>query len=219
MSKLKLILIWAKLVVYSIKMLLKPKDIFTLLKLGNLLTDTQSFRLFVQNVKSSPEASVLINSRYSLLPLNENWQALYPENSLGWAYHQHLNKNGLQTYPFQISKDCSEAVYLRERQREIHDILHAAFGLGIDIADEAQLNSILIAQGAAPISVLIVAGSMIHTVFKTPDQTLKIANAIVTGYSYGKRIRSVYSLEWEELLGLPLKDVRGLIENAPEPTI
>ena len=158
---LRLFSIFARATAYTVRLLITPKDIFTLLKLGDLLTESQAFELFLNRAEKDSGAAELIEKRYSVgIPSLDTLQT-FPEGTLGHAFSQHMVLNNLQLYPLPIQPNISKKIYLRERQREIHDILHAVFGLGIDIKDEAQLNSILVAQSCPPISVVIVTGSIL----------------------------------------------------------
>lgn len=206
---LRLLSIYTRGVAYTFRLLLTPKDIFTLLKLGDLLTESQAFELFVNRAEKDAGAAALIEQRYSAgIPSISTLQT-FPEGTLGHAFAQHMVQNNLQLYPLSIQPNCSKKVYLRERQREIHDILHAVFGLGIDIKDEAQLNSILVAQSCPPISVLIVAGSILQCLFKSPSQLPDLIEAIITGYSQGKSCKNVFALRWEEMMTWPLTKAKA----------
>lgn len=200
----------------ALRILRDPKDIRALLKLGDLLSETEAFRFAADRLLRDPAVSRLAEERYSPgFPSIETLRGM-PEGSLGQAFAAHMELNGLSPYP-RSSRDSPDGrVYLRERQREIHDILHAVLGYGIDVADEAALNAFLMAQCPIPISTLIVAGSVIQTVFKNPNRLPSHLERIAEGWKIGKSARTPFAIRWEECWARPVTEMRHeLLGPAP----
>ena len=106
------------------KLFRKPGDIESLLGLGNLLNGLSSFHRYVGQVKADQDARVLVDARYSPgLPSMEALGAM-PTGSLGHGLFLHLTTHKLGLYPFPLKPEYDDGQYLRERQREIHDLLH-----------------------------------------------------------------------------------------------
>lgn len=207
----KIISVISKILYLSLRILFRPEDIQSILKLGDLTTDTEGFKLYLSKALKDPEAYQLIEQRYSKGGFKMDELAKAPEGSLGAALYKHMTDFKLDPYHIAIQPGYSQGIYLRERQREIHDILHSVYGLGIDVKDEAQLNAIVMAQVFSPIATLIVAGSLIHTLFKTPSDLPALFEAIVNGFQQGKASKNVFSVKWEELMDQPLSLVRQSI--------
>jgi len=190
------------------KVFRNPGDIVSLLGLGNLLTDTAAFGTYVEQVKRDPRARELVESRYSPgLPAVADLQRL-PEGSLGRELARHLEIHKLGLYPFPLSPLLSEAEYLRERQREIHDLLHVLLSSGIEVHEEVSVNAFILGRAAAPISVLIVAGAMIQALFCKPATLVDVIRSAARGLGQGERALSPFAYRWEENLARPLADVR-----------
>jgi|GEM_PF-1842644 ubiquinone biosynthesis protein COQ4 len=196
---------------YSLKILIIPKDITSILRLGDLLTDTKAFDHCLQRAKSDICARQLIGERYSQGGISVETIKHSPAGTLGAAVLEHMRKFKLDSYGLIMKSGVSERVYLRERQREIHDILHCVFDLDIEIKDEAKLNAIVMAQVYSPIATLIVAGSVIHTLFKSPNELPILIDSIIDGVEIGRRSVSIFSIKWEELMFEPLEVAKNVV--------
>lgn len=198
---------------YSLKILIIPKDITSILKLGDLLTNSNAFDQSLERAKNDLGARQLIGERYTEGGIVMDVIKNAPSGTLGAAVLEHLRKFNLNSYGVSMKSDVSERIYLRERQREIHDILHCVFDLDIEIKDEAKLNAIVMAQVYSPISTLIVAGSVIHTLFKTPNELPQLIDSIVDGIEIGRRSASIFSIKWEELMLQPIDVAKTVISK------
>jgi ubiquinone biosynthesis protein Coq4 len=192
----------------AIKLLIFPEDLQTLIKLGDIFTALPAYEAALTQLKKDPEAAQLIAEKYSPgIPSLEELKEL-PKESLGYAYYTHLTKNKIAPY---IARQCirdSEKLYLRERQREIHDILHAVLDVGIEIPDEGKLNSMFMVKGASPFTTILVVGSFLHFVFKKPWELPVLIESVRTGWDIGTRAKSPFALRWEEMFLTPLEQVR-----------
>jgi ubiquinone biosynthesis protein Coq4 len=197
---------------YALKILIVPKDITSILKLGNLLTETRAFDHCLSLAKSDQGARQLIDERYTRGGIVVETIKQAPKGTLGAAVLEHMNKFKLDPYELFMASEVNERIYLRERQREIHDILHCVFNLSIEIKDEAKLNAIVMAQVYSPIATLIVAGSVIHTLFKSPEALPKLIDAIIDGVEIGRKSASIFSIKWEELMYQPLEVAQHALE-------
>lgn len=196
---------------YSLKILIIPKDITSILRLGDLLTDTKAFDHCLLRAKSDIGARQLIGERYTQGGILVETIKHAPAGTLGAAVLAHMEKYNLNSYGLIMKSGVSERVYLRERQREIHDILHCVFDLDIEIKDEAKLNAIVMAQVYSPIATLIVSGSMIHTLFKSPSDLPVLVDSIIEGVEIGRRSASIFSIKWEELMFEPLDVAKNIV--------
>jgi ubiquinone biosynthesis protein Coq4 len=204
-KKLKLIIRGLYL---SFKLLIRPEDLQTLIKLGDVFTELPAYEAALAQLKSDPEAATLIYEKYSPgIPSMEELKN-FPKDTLGYAYYAHLSKNKIDPY---ISKPClkkSDRLYLRERQREIHDILHAILDVGIDIPDEGKLNSMFMVKGASPFTTVLVVGSFFHFIFKRPTELPKLIENVRSGWEIGKKAKSPFAIRWEDRFSEPIEQVR-----------
>jgi ubiquinone biosynthesis protein Coq4 len=192
----------------ALKLLLNPEDLQTLIKLGDLLTDLPAYASALEQLKQDPKVQTLIETRYSpgiptLAQLKD-----YPEESLGKAYYKQLTKYNLSPYVALNTKDKSENIYLRERSREIHDILHTVLDLGITTEEEAQLNAFFMVKGATPFTTIIVVGAFLHFLFKRPSELPKLIQMVRISWDMGSQMKSPFAIRWEEFMTKPMSDAK-----------
>jgi ubiquinone biosynthesis protein Coq4 len=203
----------------GVRVLWNPKDIQALLRAGDLLTDTEGSRRATERVRADPEAACRIEERYSPEGISLAWLSRFPSGTLGADYRAHMVRHGLDFYSTRASSAASDRAYVRERVRETHDILHAVLGYDISIAEEAGLNAFLMVQFALPIPTLIVAGALIHTLFKQPSDLPAVIDKILEGCRLGRCAKNALSMKWEEQFDRPTEEIRrelGLPAKANE---
>lgn len=190
------------------RLLLKPEDLQTLIKLGNILTDLPAYSSALSQLKADSEIRVIIENRYSPGIPTMDQLKLYPEGSLGKAYYNQLSKYNLAPYVALPTKDMPENFYLRERSREIHDIIHTVLGLGISVEEEAQVNAFSMVKGATPFTTIIVVGAFLHFLFKRPSELPKLIQCVRKSWDMGTQMKSPFAIRWEEFMDRPLNDVK-----------
>ena len=205
-----LLVLFLKILYNLIKLAFNPNNLYPLLKIGNLLDKMKFYEVILNKIKLDPQALKLIHEKYMKQIPTMNELEKYPVDTLGYSYWLHMSKNNLSFYPRTFMID-TESKYLRERQRHIHDILHTVFDLGIDQVSEIKINAIMFGNGAAPISVIVVAIGLLHFIFKNPENFLNLSDQVFAGYSIGKSSKSVFAFKWEEMLDLNIYDVRQML--------
>src|SRR5438067_9438212 len=142
----------------------------------------------------------------------EDWDTLksLPAGSLGRAYYEfmaseHLSAAGLAKVST-IPQSSDDSIWFRERNREMHDLLHVVTGYGRDPLGEACVVAFSYAQtgqwGFAVIAMF--AGRRISRA--QPDQP--IWRAIWEGYRSGRGARWLIGADWETLLSHPVEAIR-----------
>ncbi|MDX1694847.1 MAG: Coq4 family protein [Ketobacteraceae bacterium] len=193
----------------AIRLLLRPNGgIFALIELGNLIEDIRASKLAADIIMKDPGAEKLVAERYSKGLPDIATLGTYPEGSLGKELHLHLTRLDSDHYPVPLRKDYSEQIYIRERRREIHDLMHVVAGYDTTYKNEACLNAFVAAQGPMPICILIPIGVMLRYIFKFPNKLDELCNALIDAWQRGKAANSIFSIRWEEYLDQPLEDAR-----------
>jgi ubiquinone biosynthesis protein COQ4 len=213
---MKIILNILRALFYGLKVLLRPSDIHSLLKVGDILSHSKALTFAAEKAKQDPEAGLLIEERYCQGFPSAEVLAQMPVGSLGHSLAQHLQQHGLQNYPERSLVYRTDAVYLRERQRQIHDLLHVVLGCGISVREEACVNAFVMAQTGAPISILIVFGVLLRALMKNPAGVLEDMEAIFKAWSCGRQARSPFGFRWEARLEAPLAEVREYFNLSSE---
>lgn len=200
-----------KAMYYGVRLFLRPHELNTLIQLANQLTDLKAFDEAVLHVKEDAQAKALIAERYSPKPLNMEKLKTCAPGSFGLAYYNHMQAFGLTPYFAPDVSLASEKIYLRERQRVVHDYVHALLNIGTTVEEEAKLNAIFMVKGCSPFTSVIVAGAFFHFLFKRPSELVKLTREVNQGFNYGEQLRTPFAFRWEEHIHSPLSEVRALM--------
>ena len=140
--------------------------------------------------------------------------ATLPRGTLGRAYHdfmaaEHLSAEKLIEVS-EFSKKLppgDDMTLFRERNREMHDLLHVVTGYGRDPLGEACLTAFSFAQtGLKGFAVIaIVAAHRISCAL--PGQPVR--RTVFEGYRRGRRAKWLVSADWESLLAEPVEAIRA----------
>jgi ubiquinone biosynthesis protein Coq4 len=201
----------SKATYYGIRLFLRPQELNTLINLANQLTELPAFDSAVEHLKGDASAKSLIEQRYSPgMPSLEELKN-YPANSFGYDYYKHMSLYGLTVYPTQFTSSMPEKIYVRERQREIHDLVHALLNIGITVEEEAKLNAVFMPKGCSPFTSVIVAGAFLHFLFKRPSELIKLTRYVNDGFNFGEKMVSPFAVKWEEHFYTPTSQLQQLL--------
>jgi len=220
MKKLKQFFTGLKVFYYLIRLAIFPgKNIYTVIKLGNVISQSEAAKKATQKVMEDDRAKQLVQQRYGAgIPTIESLLS-YPENSFGYTLGKFMQTNELGCYPIPIDPNYSDEVYVRERRRQLHDIIHVAMGWDTSLEGEAKVNAFVVGQAAFPISIIISAGVLIIGIFKFPGRIQQIYHDLVDAHLLGKNSRSIFSIKWEEVLDQPIEHIRALLEVEPQTAL
>ncbi|MEW6268386.1 MAG: Coq4 family protein [Thermodesulfobacteriota bacterium] len=173
-----------------------------------------------------PDGTRLLRDKPSLIALLSDGEALrrLPEGSLGRAYVDFMEagnitaeglveademaaRNGSQ--PVQLDPDRQ---YFADRNRDVHDLWHVVTGYGMDEAGEAA--NLAFTQAQLPnfgVALILLAAVAIGP----KDPTFTWARYLLAAWRRGKRTPLLTVAPWEELLPLPLDDVRRRLGVPP----
>ena len=211
MNLLKRLFTAIKVGYYLLRLLIAPKkSIIPLIKLGNIISNSKAFDAATEKVIIIPEAKELIELRYGegIPEIEELMQK--PEGSFGITLGAFMKDLKLSRYPFPINKEYSKTVYLRERRRHIHDILHVVLDYDTSLEGEAKVNAFICGQAAFPIPVIISAGVLLISLFKFPDRVGQIYSDLTEAYQRGNNSPSIFSIRWEEKWNEPVEEMRKI---------
>jgi ubiquinone biosynthesis protein COQ4 len=205
-------LIWGiRTVSYVVAFFIFPKKTKLLLAVSDLLAETHAFQNAVAIVDKNSQAKQLMENNYhGYHPSIESLLEL-PSNTLGYRYARHLKDNQIGMYRRNNNQRKTNGAYIIERNREIHDILHAVFGFGISIPQEIGINLILATQCFNPMSVGIIGGGILRTLFLSPQELPEVFENIKRGWELARQSEFVLGIPWEEMWHVDLNEVRRQI--------
>ncbi|MFT3923861.1 MAG: Coq4 family protein [Myxococcales bacterium] len=174
-----------------------------------------------ERMARSPSGKRLLRDTPDLLPqlLDRARLEALPEHSLGRAYLRFLAAEGITVeglYQASIDGRGLEAhqlppdvEYFRNRMRDTHDLWHVVTGYQGDIVGEAALLAFSFAQ------VHNLGVGLIASVAFVRGPQGEMRREILHGFARGVRARWLPAVEWEELLALPLAEVRARLRVGP----
>jgi len=140
-----------------------------------------------------------------------------PEDSLGRAYLAFIRPEGLSADGL-VAESLAGALpragldgYVQRRMRDTHDLWHTVTGYGPDLIGEAAVLAFTYAQTFDRGVGLLVAAGLLRA--RDPDARRVIVDALARGL----RAAWLPGVRWEELLPLPLDEVRARLRVGPPP--
>ena len=189
------------------------KQVFVILE---ALAGNSGLRAF-KRFQKTPKAQAILAAEKPLVEylLDRAWLATLPKGSLGERYYnftkvEQITADGLTDASIEgrdEEREMSAAqIKYHERMRDAHDLWHVTTGYGRDPLGELCLLAVTWRQlGNLGILVIIAAGFMV-TRKEAPE--LGIGLALREAFRLGKAAKGLPGAHWEELLALPLQDVR-----------
>ena len=196
------------------------KQVFIILE---ALSGNAGFRAF-KRFKKTPHAQDILTAEKPLVDylLDRDWLAALPKGSLGERYFnftkvEQITADGLTDASIE-GRDEERAmsaaqVKYHERMRDAHDLWHVTTGYGRDPLGELCLLAVTWRQlGNIGILVIIAAG---YTVARKSAPELGIGRALREAFRLGKAAKGLPGAHWEELLAMPLDEVRRQLGVQP----
>lgn len=214
MKYIKRLFTTLKIGYYLFRLLLAPKSsLIPLLKLGNIISDSKAFDSAAEIVLNKPKAKELIEQKYGDGIPEVNKLLENPKGSFGLTLGDFMKEQKLDRYPFSIKEDYSSTIYLRERRRHIHDILHVVLEYDTSLEGEAKVNAFICGQAAFPIPVIISVGVLLISLFKFPTKVGQLYNDLTEAYQRGKGSPSIFGIRWEERWEEPIEELRSIFKR------
>jgi ubiquinone biosynthesis protein COQ4 len=191
----------------------EPERVEQVFELIEALEGDAGEKLF-QRFLRHPNAPELLARRPSLLSVLSKRSELeaLPEGSLGRAYARFMREGGIEADGLvEASQDTRaehagidpERLWFSDRFRDMHDLWHALTGYGRDIAGEAALAAFTHAQTGNRGILSIVVASAVQGPWNFAWQRY-----LWRAWRRGRRAGVLVAAKWEELLAVPLAEVR-----------
>lgn len=203
------------------ELLANPDDTRHVFTIIDSLSGRAPLRAFAR-FRASESGQRLLARRSDILPLLRDRAALerMPKGSLAHAYLAFLDREKITADGLvEASREGetgalrlgSEFEYMGDRLRDTHDLWHAVSGYQGDVVGETALLAFSVAQTKNPGVALIVLAALV----KALDPGLL---ALVTrAFLDGRHAEWLPAVEWEELLPLPVEEVRARLRMSQAP--
>jgi ubiquinone biosynthesis protein COQ4 len=151
--------------------------------------------------------------------------ARLPEGTLGRAYlefidRENISPEGIRAASHEGSANTGSMPqpldWVYARIRDTHDLWHAATGYAGDVLGEVALQAFTFAQTWNPAVGLIIGAAFLKT-FGAGDRGAEARRTIIDGFKRGLRAEWLLAQEWEDLLGVPLPEIRERLSLGAPP--
>lgn len=181
----------------------------------------------VRRMRSLPSGRRLLEQKPDIVELLADRAGLarLPEGSLGRAYLDFVERENITAEGIRAADDAGThderwleppLDWMAMRMRDTHDLWHAAIGYSGDVLGEASLLAFTLAQTKNPAIALIVGIALLKTVM-APQGGAAARTTIVDGWKRGLRAHWLPAQEWEQLLAVPLEQVRQQLSLGAPP--
>jgi ubiquinone biosynthesis protein Coq4 len=152
----------------------------------------------------------MIKARHKLKPIQLLELQKLPAGTVGRVYADHMISRGLDPNFFPTRELHNDMNYMIMRNRETHDLWHILPGFDTSRTGEIGLQAFMMAQIQAPLTSLLVGGSLLRAGLSAPQQLVPLWKVLVGGYQMGLQAKPVYALDWEAHWATPLAELRNI---------
>lgn len=188
--------------------------------LGELTGDAALARMR-DRMQQDPDGAWLLQHRPRIRQTHLDVEALrkLPTGSFGHAYAQYLDRYGFspeERSEVRLIRD-PQLAYVMTRYREIHDFWHVLAGMPPSVLGETVVKWLEMVQTGLPMTAL---SSFVAPVRLSREERRLLFSVYVPWASAtGKASRYLMAVRYEELLALPLEEVRRLLRFQPAPPL
>jgi len=173
------------------------------------LSRTKATQQAIAYAKSDPEVAQIISDRY-LAPAPDIAALLnYPPESLGAIYAHYITEAGFDPSFYRKIEIIDDVSYVLYRLRQTHDIWHIVTGSTTDVVGELALKAFEIPQTRRTMSVVLLAGGILRTLFNHPEESDRLMERVAIMYRMGARAKPFLAQRWEENWEKPLTQWRS----------
>lgn len=193
-------------------------DFQAIWNLANAINDEEGFRRTVELLSVHPLAKNAIQNRLLLGAINLQQLHSLPEDTLGYAYSDHLLCNGLN--PIQSQMVDYDYDYLILHLTEVHDIWHVVIDADTSMAGETKLQAFVAAQlRTSRFSFAMLAKNLLKTAVEDLELAEQLMDALTEGWRIGKQAQPLFGVQWNTLWDIPLIQLQAkwnVLPNTPE---
>jgi ubiquinone biosynthesis protein COQ4 len=200
----------------AIRALLRnPDDTARVFEVIDALSGRAGARLF-DRFQRSARGARLLRERPTLLDALAARERLLtlPPGSLGRAYAEFMTREEISADGLVAASESArgmasslpeERLWFGARLRDMHDLWHVVTGYGRDVAGEAANLAFTYAQTRnRGVGAIVVAAAIVG-----PKARLRWQRYLLAAWRRGRRAAALPMASWEELLPLPLEEVRA----------
>jgi ubiquinone biosynthesis protein COQ4 len=208
-------------VVAALRLVVDPDRLGDVFLIDRSLTTKKTMDRILASLRRDDQATLALARRRRAPPIVLSELSGLPPGTLGRQIADFMGARGLDPSAIPRKEHHDEATFVQAHLYETHDIWHVVIGFDTDVAGELGVQAFYSAQldGALP-RILLIGGLINASILHKNDWGRRL-DAVVRGWTLGKRARALFGVAWDELWAVPLADVRtglGLDPAGAEPT-
>ena len=193
-------------------------DFQAIWNLANAINDEEGFRRSVEWLSLHPSANYAIQNRLLLGAIDLETLHALPPDTLGYAYSDHMLRNGLT--PLQSQMVESDYDYVMVHLAEVHDIWHIVTNADVNLVGETKLQAFVAAQlHASRFSFAMLAKNLLKTAVEDLDLAEQLMDALTEGWRLGKQAHLLFGVQWNTLWNAPLSQLQAQWNVLPNAMI
>jgi ubiquinone biosynthesis protein COQ4 len=165
-------------------------------------------QIAIEYTKTLPGVIEIVQERYLAPSPDMAVLAKLEPGSLGYCFAEYIQKTGFDPNYYRALPITDDSSYILTRLRQTHDIWHLVTGLGSDVNGELGLQAFCLAQIRIPLPILLIAGGLLRTLLKTPEELGSLLEQIAIGYRMGAKAKPFLAQKWEAGWDKPLSQWR-----------
>jgi ubiquinone biosynthesis protein Coq4 len=162
----------------------------------------------IEAFNATPEGARSVRERTRIGRLDLDALAREPASSLGASFAAHLREHRLDPAALPVRAANSDGEYVIAHLYETHDVWHVLTGFGTDRAGELGLQAFYLAQAPSRVAQGLLAIGGLNTLIFEFDDYVRRMDAIVHGWTLGRRARCLLGIDWASRWHVPLAEVR-----------
>jgi ubiquinone biosynthesis protein Coq4 len=195
-------------VVALFRLMKNPDALEEVFALADALTTPAHLRSLVAAIDAEPIAKAALARRLRIrLPALSTLEEL-PPGSLGFEFAAVMKRRGLDPAHIPRPRSDTPERWVVAHIYDTHDIWHIVTGFDTDIEGEVGLVAFYLAQFPNPTHRALLAGAVTRLWLVEPDKTTDRLQAIVAGWTMGRRARSLLGIDWNERWATPVSEIR-----------
>ena len=188
----------------AVMLLRDPSQTESVYDVEDGLRHSKATQQAVDFVKSKPEIAQLIAERYTPPKVDIDALLKLPEGSLGYIYASYIKESGFDPNFYRQIEVEDDVSYVLLRMRQTHDIWHIVAGFTTDVTGELGLKAFELAQTHRTMAAVLLAGGLLSTLFKSPEDLDRLLDRIAVGYRMGTKTKPFLAQKWEDNWEKPL---------------
>jgi len=201
-------LAYMRMLVAVFKVSRNPQKTQAIFDLGEALHAMGATKGILKRFQDDPEGQKAIDSRKWMGRINLSELQALPPGTLGRVYSTHMLENKLDPEFFRQMRVEDSTAFVLMRMRQCHDLWHVMTGFDISNLGEIGLQAFMMAQIAAPLSMVILSGGLFRLGTQKQEFVDSFMEAFLTGWQMGKRSKRIFGVDWEANWTTPVVELR-----------